>query len=151
MADTYSSIEDPRDWRGVPIEVGALVIYGAPVGRSIAMVEGTVDGFTKSGRVNVRVIRRAYGYSDMKPVVHVGQDRLTVVSPLPESLMPTEAEKNAEGAARLAERERIHATHGEFEKTELRPGFGYRYVPPGPCSRCGLEYRRSFQQECEVS
>jgi hypothetical protein len=30
------------DWRGTPIVPGALVIYGAPVGRSIAMVEATV-------------------------------------------------------------------------------------------------------------
>lgn len=33
--------DQPLDWRGIPITPGALVIYGAPVGRSIAMVEAT--------------------------------------------------------------------------------------------------------------
>lgn len=98
--------DTPRDWRGIPITPGARVIYGAGVGRSIALVEGTVDTdtpFTKSGRVNVRVIRRAYGggWYDPKPVVHVGRDRLTVVE-LPPSTEPTEAEKAAESERHAA-------------------------------------------------
>lgn len=79
------------DWRGTPINIGDTVIYGAPVGRSIAMVEGIVDGWTKSGRVNVRITRRAYGYAG-KDVVHVGADRLTIVEKLPDSALPTATE-----------------------------------------------------------
>lgn len=104
--------EQVTDWRGTPIIPGALVIYGAPVGRSIAMVEAEVVGFTKSGRVNVKVIRRAYGsWGEMKEVVHVGADRLTIVEKLPPTEVPTEKEKEAIRQAERAERDRIEATH----------------------------------------
>lgn len=140
MANTYTSIEDPRDWRGTPIVVGATVIYGAPVSRSIAMVEGTVESFTKSGRVNVRVVRRAYGYtwSDSKPVVHVGQDRLTVVTDLPTSLMPTEDEKSVIRERERAERARIHGTHD----------FVPEAVWDTQCASCEVTRRDSYTVAC---
>lgn len=75
---------DPvHDWRGTAVLIGQTVIYGAPVGSSISMVEAEVIGFTRSGRVNVRPIRRAYGRWQSKDVVHVGPDRLTVIDRLP--------------------------------------------------------------------
>jgi hypothetical protein len=90
--------EAPKDWRGTPITPGALVIYGAPVGRSIAMVEATVADpmLTPSGRIWLDVIRRAYGgYGHENQRVHVGADRLTVVTALPPSELMTEDEKKA--------------------------------------------------------
>lgn len=154
MAETYTSLEDPRDWRGVPIVVGALVIYGAPVGRSISMVEATVESFTKSGRVNVRPVRRAYGGGadygwDAKETVHVGQDRLTVVGELPPALMPTEAEKRAAYEVKQAERKRVEATHlmtlnsGPDSSREED-----RKVWAQQCERCGLPFRERFEKEC---
>jgi hypothetical protein len=82
----------------VDIVEGASCIYGAPVGRSIALVEGVVDGFTASGRVWVRIVRRAYGggWSDSKDRVHVGPDRLVIVDALPACDLPTDAEKAVE-------------------------------------------------------
>lgn len=115
--DTYTdpTCVDPRDWRGVPIKVDSLCIYGAPVGRSIAMVEARVVGFTKSGRVNVVPIRRAYGssYSDNAAVkaVHVGQDRLTIVNELPEALLPTDVERADMAREKSRIREAAYETH----------------------------------------
>lgn len=124
-----------KDWRGTPIVAGALVIYGAPVGRSIAMVEAEVVGFTKSGRVNVRVRHRAYGGWGMgKDVVHVGPDRLTIVSDLPPTDLPLETDKHAEARAVEAERKRIQATHDFTEytwDTQRRQHISY-------CRKCGL-------------
>jgi hypothetical protein len=90
-----------RDARGIPITEGATCIYGAPVGRSIALVEGVIDGFTPSGRVWVKVVRRAYGGwgTERASRVHVGADRLVIVDALPTSDLPTEEE--------AAERERL--------------------------------------------
>lgn len=94
--------QNKRDAREVPIEVGATVIYGAPVGRSIALVEGVVDGFTDSGRVWVKIVRRAYGggWADSKSRVHVGPDRLVIVTELPHSDLPTEADARAAAVVR---------------------------------------------------
>lgn len=88
--------DTPRDWRGIPITPGALVIYGAPIGRSIELVEAYVDPdepFTKSGRVWLRVVRRAATatYRNTERV-HVGADRLTVVPDLAPSAAPTVTE-----------------------------------------------------------
>ncbi|MFF1684484.1 MULTISPECIES: hypothetical protein [unclassified Streptomyces] len=82
------------DARGIEVKEGASCIYGAPVGRSIALVEGVIDGFTPSGRVWVRIVRRAYGggWSNSKDRVHVGSDRLVIVDSLPESDLPTNEE-----------------------------------------------------------
>ncbi|MGW2950758.1 hypothetical protein [Streptomyces eurythermus] len=97
-----------KDARGVDIVEGASCIYGAPVGRSIALVEGVIDGFTQSGRVWVRIVRRAYGggWSDSKDRVHVGADRLVIVDALPESNLPTDAEKVVERRRETIERDR---------------------------------------------
>jgi hypothetical protein len=86
----------PVDWRGVPITEGCTLIYGAGVGRSVAMVEAVYEGkTTPSGRLWVRVVRRAYGSTgsaaDLR--VHIGADRVTVVDSLPASDTPTEDEK----------------------------------------------------------
>jgi len=92
MSDT------PTDWRGTPIQPGNLVIYGAPVGRSIAMVEATVANpmLTPSGRIWLDVTRRSYGsYGYDNKRVHVGADRLTVVTELPPTDLPTEDELKA--------------------------------------------------------
>lgn len=90
--------DTPKDARGVEIVEGASCVYGAPVGRSIALVEGVIDGFTASGRVWVRIVRRAYGggWSNSKDRVHVGPDRLVIVDALPASDLQTDAEKAAE-------------------------------------------------------
>lgn len=88
-----------KDARGVDITEGASCIYGAPVGRSIALVEGVIDGFTASGRVWVKVVRRAYGGSSswgtVRDRVHVGADRLVIVDVLPKCDLPTDAEEAA--------------------------------------------------------
>lgn len=78
-------VDEPKDWRGTPIHVGDTVIYGAPVGRLISLVEAEVEGFTDSGRVWLHVLHRSHGnwYSKSPRRVHVGQDRLTVVTELP--------------------------------------------------------------------
>jgi hypothetical protein len=138
--------EASRDARGVPITVGATVIYGAPVGRSIALVEGTVVGFTKSGRVNIRVIRRAYGgwYSG-KDVVHVGHDRLVIVNDLPESNKPTDKEKQAQTKLEMAERERVFSTHSRFIIQD--PNRTWR-ASDDPCMRCGITYNQAHRTEC---
>ncbi|HLL34191.1 MAG TPA: hypothetical protein VK545_09930 [Streptomyces sp.] len=97
-----------KDARGVEIVEGASCIYGAPVGRSIALVEGVIDGFTPSGRVWVRIVRRAYGggWTNSKDRVHVGPDRLVIVDALPESALQTDAEKVAERRREAVERHR---------------------------------------------
>ncbi|ONI83524.1 hypothetical protein ALI22I_34095 [Saccharothrix sp. ALI-22-I] len=120
--------EQLKDWRGTPIKEWQTVIYGAPVGRSVAMVEGTVVGFTPSGRVWIEVKHRAYGGwgAERKPRVHVGPDRLTVVTELPPTSLPTEAEAAAAEKARLrdsylerlAELKAGAAPRGAWETTE---------------------------------
>jgi hypothetical protein len=94
---------EAKDWRGTPITEGALVIYGASVGRSVTLVEGVVSGFTHSGRVWIEVTRRAWGSSGMdgSPLVHVGPDRLTVVTELPPTNLPTEDMKRKADRLRL--------------------------------------------------
>ena len=114
------SDETPRDWRGTEITVGAPVIYGAPVGRSIALVEAEVADpmLTKSGRIRLRIIRRAYGSGwSRKEVVDVGADRLIVLNPdsLPPSDAPLTSEKIKENQAKDAEYQRISKSHkGEY-------------------------------------
>ena len=147
------------DWRGTPITEGALVVYGAPVGRSIALVEAEVVGFTKSGRVNLRIIRRAYGggWTDSKDVVHVGKDRLIVVHELPPTEVPTQAEIVAPKREAKAEQKRIRATHDfppayeeEVPESE-RVGSWHRrrFVYP-PCSKCGVADTYGLDKECSA-
>lgn len=103
-----------KDARGVEIHEGATCVYGAGVGRSIALVEAVVDGFTDSGRVWLKVVRRSYGattWGKPRDRVHVGPDRLVIVDALPECDLPTDAEKaEASRQERMARyRERIAA------------------------------------------
>lgn len=138
--EQWRTAGQPKDWRGTAIEIGDVVIYGAPVGRSIALVEAEVVGYTTSGRVNVRIIRRAYGgnWSD-KEVVHVGADRLVVVTALPPSDVPLTSEVIAERRARDAEHRRIHNSHDWPPPYQgVGPGGWYQTVRP-PCTRCGRE------------
>lgn len=142
--------ETPRDWRGTEIKIGSPVIYGGPVGRSIQLVEGEVVGFSRTGRVNVKVIRRAYSkaWSGDKRVVHVGQDRLIVVNPdgLPPTTLPTWGEAIDEADRVAEERARRQGTHTgpiwEEVPYEVSTGWGtatrtvYRAVSL-PCAACG--------------
>lgn len=131
--------DQPRDWRGTPIEPGKLVIYGAPVGRSIAMVEATVADpmLTPSGRIWLDVHRRAYGgWADEVRRVHVGADRLTVVDALPATTRLTEQQKLDQAEQHRAAREaHIEAYH--LENTHA--GIGEQRVR---CSACWTERRR---------
>ncbi|MFB7479542.1 hypothetical protein ACFUEM_08670 [Streptomyces anulatus] len=103
-------MSDYKDARGIEITEGASCIYGAPVGRSIALVEGVIDGFTPSGRVWVKVVRRSYGGSSSwgatRDRVHVGPDRLVIVTALPECDLPTDAEEAAKARREMATRYR---------------------------------------------
>lgn len=96
----------PNDWRGTPITPGATVIYGAGVGRSIELVQATVTPdpsnpaaphLTKQGNVWLNVIHRSYQrpHTDR---VNVGADRLTVVTALPPTQLPTARQKIADSA-----------------------------------------------------
>lgn len=128
-----------KDWRGVPIEIGSLVVYGGSVGRSVTLVEATVVGWTKSGRVNVKVIRRSYGgWSEGRKVVHVGHDRLTVVQTLPPATTPTDEERFAQEKADRKERDRVFATHNfpPSHYPTVRPSPGPIHPP---CTRCGVK------------
>jgi hypothetical protein len=109
------AVVDAKDARGIPVTVGATCVYGAPVGRSIALVEGVIDGFTPSGRVWVKIVRRAYGggwATDAKRV-HVGADRLVIVDALPTCDLPTAEEKSEAERLRLIERYRADIAHAE--------------------------------------
>ncbi|MET7939664.1 hypothetical protein [Streptomyces sp. NPDC005302] len=91
--------DTPKDARGVDIHVGATCVYGAGVGRSIALVEAVVDGFTDAGRVWLKVVRRSYGattWGKPRDRVHVGPDRLVIVERLPDCDLPTDLEKAEE-------------------------------------------------------
>lgn len=75
--------EGRKDARGVPVREGDTVVYGAGVGRSVAMVVGTVQGWTSSGRAWVGVDFRAYGGYGNRDRVHVDPMRMVVVRELP--------------------------------------------------------------------
>lgn len=145
MAPTEQDLT--RDWRGTKIEVGDTVIYGGPVGRSIQMVEGEVIGFTPAGRVNVRILRRAYShaYYGDKRVVHVGHDRLTVLKDgvLPPTEMPTWDEAITESERIRQERDANYGSHvgPESEWYEMPPAYPGGYVGHRQralaCQRCG--------------
>lgn len=163
MADRRTDEEkvaDPRDWRGTAIEVGASVIYGAPVGRSIELVEGEVVSFSKTGRVNVKVVRRAYqhGSTYSKKTVHVGQDRLIVINSdsLPPTTLPTWEEAIGESKRRADLRDANEATHTWPEPIMVHEPFvkgsSYwvdRQIQP-PCSVCGAATRfAGCEKPCE--
>jgi hypothetical protein len=139
--------EQHRDWRGTPIEPGGLVIYGAPVGRSIAMVEATVAEpmLTPSGRIWLDVVRRAYGgYSDEVKRVHVGADRLTVVDALPATARLTEQEKR-DRADEQRQRRTAHIDAFHIENTHA----GISEEDRARCSACWKE-RRRFDEAWEA-
>jgi hypothetical protein len=142
----------PVDWRGTPITPGALVIYGGPAGRSITMVEAIVADpmLSPSGRIWLNVIRRSYAHTDGAKV-HVGADRLTVVTGLPPTTVPTEAERHeAEERKRAAREVYVTAAHeteqhggepwGAYQDRDLGPDRWGRPQPPWqeymPCERC---------------
>ena len=81
---------DPYDARGVRIEPGDRVVYGAGVGRSIEMVEARVrdeNPFTATGRVRLQVVSRSFGGFGTwhtAETVAVRPDRLVVVTELPD-------------------------------------------------------------------
>ena len=81
------------DWRGTEITVGAIVIYAASLySHSVEMVEGQVIGFTNSGRVRIKIIRRSRrrnAYINDKDTTNVGADNVTVIGSLPDTDMPT--------------------------------------------------------------
>lgn len=135
--------EQPADWRGTPIRPGALVIYGAPVGRSIAMVEAIVTDpmLTPSGRIWLDVQRRAYGSwpreGDEPKRVHVGADRLTVVADLPPTTRLTEPER----AERAPEENLRRAAWIERYHVEQAHG-GITDDQRARCSACWAERRR---------
>lgn len=169
MADKRTDeekIADPRDWRGTAIKVGDPVIYGAPVGRSIELVEGEVTGFSKTGRVNVQVIRRAYSHAGSwgKRNVHVGQDRLTVIRPdsLPPTTLPTWEEAIEQTKKRAQEREDRYNSHTWPDVVETPlvtrdDGWGRqivvshatRFYPP--CEVCGTPHQFASSKACEPS
>lgn len=135
--------EPVTDWRGTPITPGALVVYGAPVGRSIAMVEAVVATpmLTPSGRIWLDVIRRSYGQSGTEVgKVHVGADRLTVVTELPPSAMPTAADVAAEATSQRAEWDwKLAAAVAECERVghDWQPDRGYSPLAQvRRCARC---------------
>lgn len=133
----------PTDWRGTPITPGALVIYGAPAGRSITMVEATVADpmLSPSGRIFLNVVRRSYWHTDGGKV-HVGADRLTVVTALPPTTVPTDAER---AARQRAERDAREAFADGLHRREGHDGPESGMVKTGPdrwqqkwvpCLRC---------------
>lgn len=143
----------PRDWRGTPITPGALVIYGAPVGRSIAMVEAIVAApmTTPSGRIWLNVQRRAYGSSwaaDGEQIrkVHVGADRLTVVGVLPPTLVLTEQEKADRREEQRTRRRRWVDTHHEVNvhTDKTSPHTGYTYCVQD-CGNESLRFDKAWE------
>jgi hypothetical protein len=135
--------DGPRDWRGTEITPGSLVIYGAPVGRSIAMVEATVADpmLSPAGRIWLNVTRRSHGgWGDGTKRVHVGADRLTVVTTLPETDAPTEVEKHTIALAAQVERQRVLTTHHVPAARNLEPA---------QCTGCGaVGYQQLMAQDC---
>ena len=129
-----------QDWRGTPIEPGALVIYGAGVGRSIALVEAeVVELFPDKDTVKLKVIRRGFGGGTQEHV-RVGSSRMIVVHSLPPTDVPTQNERNAESKRRMEEHDRVEATHAFPEAI-------FRYNDPAyipfhdrVCAKCAGRY-----------
>lgn len=78
------------DWRGTDIHVGDTVVYPYVHGRSTAIAEGRVTGWTDT-HIHIDVIRRSYpGIYSNKPVT-VDRRKVTVVF-LPKSDVLTQEE-----------------------------------------------------------
>lgn len=149
MSDDGGALDLPTDWRGTPITPGARVIYGAPVGRSITMVEAIVAHpmLSPSGRIWLSVQRRAYGaHGDSKAMVHVGANRLTVVTVLPPTTRLTEREKAARLDEQRARQEawliRHHARHGHTRTVSGRTGYA---ACDGDCFREGQRFGKAWE------
>lgn len=145
--------ETPRDWRGTEITAGAPVIYGAGVGRSIELVEAEVAEpmLTKSGRIRLKIVRRAYqtGSSYSKAVVDVGPDRLTVIRPdsLPPTDLPLYTEQIEKSKERMAKLDAIRDTHDIQPVGEWAGGSHYRYkTTVYRCKKCGTS--KYYSEEC---
>jgi hypothetical protein len=141
MTDTFGP---GHDWRGTKIEIGQQVLYPAAVGQAVSMVEGVVQGFTKSGRVNVEIVRRAYGtWQNDKTVVHVGADRITVLNTdtLPPTTLPTAEEEKVNQARLQEERQRHLSSHILRDRTS--PDW-----PKSPCTACSAGWVEIHQQDC---
>lgn len=160
-----------KDWRGTPIEIGATVIYGGPVSRSIQMVEAEVIGFTPSDRVRLKIIRRSFTGS-YKEWVDVGHDRLTVVDSLPPCDLPTADDEITKRKAYEADRDRMQATHDLKPRVEApkdpKPRYGYanyavtqayreayrKYREESdawykhPCKNCDASFSETMRSEC---
>ena len=65
VADAGDTMATPRDWRGVPIEIGDGVLYATGTGSSKQMVEGEVVNLSP---LQVRVVRRSSEYGRSRAV-----------------------------------------------------------------------------------
>lgn len=77
-----------KDARGAVIEAGVLCVSASSTGLArTGVVLGTVEGFTASGRVWVTTIVRsnAYSFQETGQRIHVGADRLIVVTGVPDA------------------------------------------------------------------
>jgi hypothetical protein len=128
----------PVDWRSTPITPGALVIYGGPAGRSITMVEARVADpmLSLSGRIWLDIVRRSYAHTDGGRV-HVGADRLTVVTELPPTTVPTDAERAA--------RERAKRDAREVFADGLHEREGHDGDPPGRVSTGPADWQYTWR------
>lgn len=126
---------NPYDWRGTPITPGATVIYGAGVGRSIELVEATVlpepgsphkAHLAANGEVWLRLVRRSY-QTPSTDRVRVGPDRLTVVTELPPTTVPTAQQVIRQRAEMniTTYQARIDAARAETEPRPLRNTRGH--------------------------
>jgi hypothetical protein len=145
-----------KDWRGTPIVPGALVIYGAGVGRSIALVEAEVAELNpEKGTVKLKVIRRGYG-GGTQDYVRVGANRLVVVNDLPPTEIPTQNERNAEATRRMEEHDRVEKTHAFPEYRYMRWNDpNYFDSSDRVCTKCAgrygdVMYPYGSPQECVV-
>lgn len=152
---SYEKFGPGFDWRGVPLAPGQMVIYGAPVGRSIAMVEAEVvelymtkpEYGTPQPKVKLRIINRAYGGS-YKEFVSVGQDRVTIVEKLPASgIKKTATDEIREREEKEALQKKTRATH-DLDPEPRGSDSGWRAWYDKPCRSCSLNYYECRDQVC---
>lgn len=101
--------EAPRDWRGVPITPGTLVLY-AQLHNEGSFAEAFVvslDDPDRRGRARIEIIRRSRPnatYTRVKREFWVTTNRLTVIDQLPVSPYPFDADLVGIGERIAAER-----------------------------------------------
>lgn len=116
-----------KDWRGVPIEVGQIVVY---YGQNMGNAVGIVDSFTSGGNVRLKMIHRnnASGGAEKHSVPPA---RCTVVLALPDTDLRTVHEVNEEARIKKEKADATEATHtfaphpGKVPKIQNYP------LPPG--------------------